>query len=99
MRRNQRLVLMLVHPYIQGVTEPIERILNSDDVNFAQKPCQTLRHILAKPKDLVAKEQRTDANYSILCNDCDQEQIGQTKRQFGRYTYEKAFKSSLLLQK
>ena len=27
--------------------------------------------------------QRTDAIYSIPCNDCDNEYIGQTKRQFG----------------
>ena len=39
--------------------------------------------ILAKPKDPVKKEQRTDAIYSIPCNDCDLEHIGQTKRQFG----------------
>ena len=28
-------------------------------------------------------QQRTDAIYSILCNDRDNEYIGQTKRQFG----------------
>ena len=33
--------------------------------------------------DPVTKEQRTDAIYSIPCNDCDNEYIGQTKRQFG----------------
>ena len=27
-----------VIPYIQGVTEPIKRILNSHNVNVAQKP-------------------------------------------------------------
>ena len=31
----------------------------------------------------VTKEQRTDAIYSIPCNDCDNEYIGQTNRQFG----------------
>ena len=55
-----------VIPYIQGVTEPIKRILNSHNVKVAQKPFQ-----------------RTDAIYSIPCNDCDNEYIGQTKRQFG----------------
>ena len=43
-------------------------------------------HIFAKPitkEDPVTKEQRTDAIYSIPCNDCDNEYIGQTKRQFG----------------
>ena len=31
----------------------------------------------------MLKEQRTDAIYSIPCNDCDNEYIGQTKLQFG----------------
>ena len=51
--------------------EPIKRILNSHNVKVAQKPFQTLGHIFAKPKDPVTKEQRTDAIYSIPCNDCD----------------------------
>ena len=63
--------------------EPIKRILNSHNIKVAQKPFQTLGHIFAKPKDPVTKEQRTDAIYSIPCNDCDNEYIGQTKRQFG----------------
>ena len=64
-----------VIPYIQGVTEPIKRILNSHNVKVAQKPFQTLGHIFAKPKDPVTKEQRTDAIYSIPCNDCVNEYI------------------------
>ena len=72
-----------VIPYIQGVTEPMKRILNSHSVKVAQKPFQTLGHIFAKPKDPITKEQRTEAIYSIPCNDCDNEYIGQTKRQFG----------------
>ena len=72
-----------VIPYIQGVTEPIKRILNSHNVKVAQKSFQTLGHISAKPKDPVSKEQRTDAIYSIPCNDCGNECIGQTKHQFG----------------
>ena len=52
-------------------------------VKVAQKPFQTLGHTFAKHKDPVAKEQRTDAIYSIPCNDCDNEYIRETKRQFG----------------
>ncbi|CAH3158084.1 unnamed protein product, partial [Pocillopora meandrina] len=52
-------------------------------IPYIQGPFQTLGHIFAKPKDPVTKEQRTDAIYSIPCNDCDNEYIGQTKRQFG----------------
>ena len=70
-----------VIPYIQGVMEPIKRILNSHNVKVAQKPFRTLGHIFVKPKDPATKEQRTDAIYSVPCNDC--EYIGQTKGQFG----------------
>ena len=86
--------------------EPIKRILNSHSVKVAQKPFQTLGHIFAKPKDPVNKEQRTDAIYSIPCNDCDNEYIGQTKRQFNTrlspsvwHTFERASESGFLLQK
>ena len=57
-----------VIPNIQGVTKLIKRILNSHNVKVASKN-QTLGHIFAI--------------YSIPCNDCDNEYIGQTKRQFG----------------
>ena len=57
-----------VIPNLQGVTELIKRILNSHNVKVASKN-QTLGHIFAI--------------YSIPCNDCDNEYIGQTKRQFG----------------
>ena len=76
-----------VVPYIHGLTEPIKRIFCSYHVKVAQKSFFILNHIFAKPKKPkpfpVAKEQRSDAIYSILCNDCNQEYVGQTKRQFG----------------
>ena len=62
---------------------PIKRILCSYNVKVAQRPFLTLNHIFSKPKDPVPKEQKSDAIYSIPANDCNQEYIGQTKRQFG----------------
>ena len=40
-------------------------------------------HIFAKLKDSVTKEQRTHALYTFPLNDCDDEYIKQTQRQFG----------------
>ena len=54
---------------------------------------------LTKPKDPVTKEQRTDAIYSIRCNDCDNEYIGQTKRQFGTRLKERQKAVSLAIGK
>ena len=68
----------VVVPNIHGVTEPIKRILCSYNAKVAQKPFLTLKYIFAKPKDPVPKEQKSDAIYSIPCNDCNQEYIGFT---------------------
>ena len=43
----------------------------------------TLNHIFAISKETEQKEQKSDAIYSIPCNNCNQEYIGHTKRQFG----------------
>ncbi len=40
-------------------------------------------HIFAKPKDPIPTNQKTHAVYSIPCNDCEKEYLGQSKRQFG----------------
>ena len=37
----------------------------------------------AKPKDPIPTNQKTHAVYSIPCNDCEKEYLGQSKRQFG----------------
>ena len=41
----------VVIPCIQGVTEPIQIILNSHNVKVTQKPFQNLGHIFAKPNE------------------------------------------------
>ena len=68
-------------PYIQGVTEPIKRILSNCNIKVALKPYLTLGHIFAKPKDPVKTNQKTHAVYSIPCGDCEKEYLGQSKRQ------------------
>ena len=69
-------------PYIQGIAEPIRRVLNNCGIKVALKPFQTLGHIFAKPKDRVPTDQKTHAVYSIPCGDCEKVYLGQTKPQF-----------------
>ena len=69
-----------VVPYIQGVMKAIKGILGGFNVKDSPETFGTLDHMFAKPKDRIAKEQLKDAIYSIPCNDCNQEYIGQTKR-------------------
>ena len=69
-------------PYIQGIAEPIMRILNNCGIKVALKPIQSLEHIFAKPKDRVPTDRKTHAVYYIPCGDCKKEYLGQNKRQF-----------------
>ena len=62
--------------YIQGIAEPIMRILNNCGTKVALKPIQTLGHIFAQPKDCVPTDQKTHAVYSIPCGNCKKEHLG-----------------------
>jgi hypothetical protein len=63
----------IIVPYIQGVTEPIKRILSNCNIKVALKPYLTLGHTFEKPKDPVKTNQKTHAVYSIPCGDCEKE--------------------------
>ena len=63
-------------PYIQGIAEPIMRILNNCGIKVALKPIHSLWHIFAKPKDRVPTDRKTHAVYSIPCADCEKEYLG-----------------------
>ena len=68
--------------YIQGIAEPVRRVLKNCGIKVALTPFQTLGHIFAKPKDRVPTDRKTHAVYSIPCDDCEKVYLGQTKRQF-----------------
>ena len=57
--------------------------MSNCNIKVALKPYLTLGHIFAKPKDPIPTNQKTHAVYSIPCNDCEKEYLGQSKRQFG----------------
>ena len=73
---------LAIFPYIQGIAEPIMRILNNCGIKVALKPIQTLGHIFAKPKNRVPTDRKVVAEYSIPCGDCEKEFLGQIKHQF-----------------
>ena len=82
MRGNQRLVLQLF-PTFRVLRNPSREFWIATTLKLLKNLFQTLGHIFPKPKDPVTKYQRTHAIYSIPCNDCDNEYIGQAKCQFG----------------
>ena len=50
-KEKSRCVVTL--PYVQGVTEPVQRILKHHDITSAVRPHRNLRQILVHPKDKV----------------------------------------------
>ena len=71
-----------VIPYIQGVTEPIKRILNSHNVKVAQNTFRLWGIFLPNLRILSRKNNELTLFILFLA-------IGQTKRQFGTYLKER----------
>ena len=58
-------------PYVQGISEPIKRILAEVDIGAATKPHFTLSSIFRKPKDPIDFDEKRGLVYQISCRDCD----------------------------
>ena len=69
-------------PYVEGLSEPLGRILGSTGVKVAMKPHKTLKQVLVRPKDKVTDEEKSGVVYQINCKECEASYIGQTGRNF-----------------
>ena len=67
-------------PYVQGISEPIKRILAEVGIRVAMKPHFTLSLIFRKSKDPIDFEEKRGLVYQISCRDCDAIYIGETGR-------------------
>ena len=67
-------------PYIQGVSDKIQRFLNEVGVKVAMKPHLTMRKLLSSLKDPLDKSENSYLFYQVPCRDCSFVCIRQTKR-------------------
>ena len=67
-------------PYIQGVSDKIQRVLNEVGVKVAMKPHLTIRKLLSSLKDPLDNSEKSCLVYQVPCRDCSFVYIGQTKR-------------------
>ena len=70
-------------PYVQGLSEELQRIFASHGVNVFHKPFNTLRQALVHPKDKTETKDKCGAIYHIPCGTCDDFYIGETSRKMG----------------
>ena len=74
---------MVVIPYVNGLSERIQRVYKKHNVEAAMKPHSTLRNLLVHPKDKREKLQCSNVIYEIGCKNCDHSYVGETSRLFG----------------
>ena len=67
-------------PYIQGLSEPIKRILEQLKVTVRFRPDSTLRKLLVRPKDPVLPTSLNSVVYRIPCKDCEHAYVSQSGR-------------------
>ena len=65
---------------MQGVFEPVSRILTQVGIGVALKPHHTLSSLFRKPKDALSFEQNRGLVYQISCRDCNAVYVGETGR-------------------
>ncbi|XP_072022566.1 uncharacterized protein [Amphiura filiformis] len=73
---------MVVIPYVQGVSERLQRSFKKYGINTAMKPHNTLKRLLVHPKDKIDTLQTCDCVYEIPCLTCNKTYIGETGRKF-----------------
>ena len=67
-------------PYIQVVSDKIQRVLNEVGVKVAMKPHLKIRKLLPSLKDLLDNNEKYCLVYQVPCRDCSFVYIGQMKR-------------------
>ncbi len=73
---------MVVIPYVEGLSEAVDRVFRKHRVTSAMKPHTTLKNLLVHPKDKTDITEVGEIVYEIPCKSCDGSYIGETGRLF-----------------
>ena len=74
---------MVVLPYVEGVTDTLQRIFKKHRISTAVRPHTTIRKLVVHSKDKVEFEKRCGVVYKVPCRSCDATYIGESGRQLG----------------
>ncbi len=74
---------MVVIPYVQGLSESLERSFKVRGIQTAMRPHTTIRSVLVHPKDKRDPRETSGVVYKIPCKNCEKCYIGETGRNFG----------------
>ena len=79
LKKNPEPVRRINLPYIQGISEQLQRTLSQHNVKSTFYTTTTLRKILPSPKDPIPTEKKHSIIYKLDCKDCDVVYIGESK--------------------
>ena len=65
-------------PYVQGVTETLQKELKRFGIGFVMRNGVTLASLICKLKQKTEKEDRKDLDYVIKCETSDMKYVGET---------------------
>ena len=65
-------------PYVEGVTESLQRLFRLHGVNAFVQPQNTLRSLLVAPKDKADKLEKCGAVYQLSCRTCPATCVGES---------------------
>ena len=74
---------MLVIPYVEGLSEKLQRVFKKCNISTAMRITYTLKSILVHIKDKKDLSDNSDVVYDIPRQACNISYIGETGRQFG----------------
>jgi hypothetical protein len=77
-------------PYVQGLSENLQRICKDFGIKVAHRPINTLRELLVHPKDKQDKDHNSGVVYGIRCegNNCSEYYIGETEQPIKKRMYQ-----------
>ena len=70
-------------PYVQGTSEKLRRIFQQHGVPSYHKPFNTIKSLLVHPKDQSETHRKCNTVYSIVCDTCKKEYVGESGRTIG----------------
>ena len=73
---------MVVIPWIEGVSEKLQRIFWKHKIFTAMRPHKTIKNLLVHPKDKREANQMCEVVYGIGCKGCDESYIEEKGRAF-----------------
>ena len=71
-----------VLPYINGISQPLTRLLEKHDIRVVNKPLKTLQQEFPSPKSRPPIDLQSNVVYKISCADCPWSYVGENGRCF-----------------